>query len=100
MATSINYFVNSDQIPKNECRLPYLLWQMMIFWVVIQVWKAEAQDIAGYSGTLVVAVKTSKEHAPEKEKSDLIQEMKIMQQIGGTHPNIVTLLGICTDKGT
>ena len=72
----------------------------MIFWVVIQVWKAEAQDIAGYSGTLVVAVKTSKENAPEKEKSDLIQEMKIMQQIGGTHPNIVTLLGICTDKGT
>ena len=70
------------------------------FGVVIQVWKAEAQDIAGYSGTLVVAVKTSKENAPEKEKSDLIQEMKIMQQIGGTHPNIVTLLGICTDKGT
>jgi len=63
-----------------------------------RVWKAEAQDIAGYSGTLVVAVKTSKENAPEKEKSDLIQEMKIMQQIGGTHPNIVTLLGICTDK--
>ena len=67
---------------------------------VVQVWKAEAQEIAGYSGTLVVAVKTSKENAPEKEKSDLIQEMKIMQQIGGTHPNIVTLLGICTDKGT
>ena len=87
-------------MPKNECRLPYQLWQVMIFWVVIQVWKAEAQDIAGYSGTLVVAVKTSKENAPEKEKSDLIQEMKIMQQIGGTHPNIVTLLGICTDKGT
>ena len=49
---------------------------------------------------MLVAVKTSKENAPEKEKSDLIQEMKIMQQIGVTHPNIVTMLGVCTEKGS
>ena len=35
----------------------------------------------------------------EKEKSDLLQEIQIMQQVGATHPNIVTLLGVCTEKG-
>ena len=53
----------------------------------------------GYEGTSVlVAVKTTKEAAPEKEVSDLLQEMKIMQQVG-THPNVVTLLGVCVEKG-
>lgn len=47
---------------------------------------------------MVVAVKTTKENAPEKEKLDLLQEMKVMQTIGH-HPNVVTLLGVCTEKG-
>ena len=40
-----------------------------------------------------MAVKTLKDNAAEKEKSDLLQEIQIMQQVGATHPNIVTLLG-------
>ena len=40
-----------------------------------------------------------KDNAAEKEKSDLLQEIQIMQQVGATHPNIVTLLGVCTEKG-
>jgi serine/threonine protein kinase len=63
-----------------------------------KVWKAEAESICGYDGTVVVAVKTTKENAPEKEKLDLLQEMKVMQTIGH-HPNVVTLLGVCTEKG-
>ena len=63
------------------------------------MWKAEADSICGYEGTALVAVKTSKENAPEKEKTDLLQEIQIMQQVGATHPNIVTLLGVCTEKG-
>ena len=47
-----------------------------------------------------MAVKTLKDNAAEKEKSDLLQEIQIMQQVGATHPNIVTLLGVCTEKGT
>ena len=46
----------------------------------------------------MVAVKTTKEKAPDKEKSDLLQEMQIMQKIGH-HPNVVTLLGVTIDKG-
>ena len=46
-----------------------------------------------------MAVKTLKDNAAEKEKSDLLQEIQIMQQVGATHPNIVTLLGVCTEKG-
>ena len=46
----------------------------------------------------MVAVKTTKEKAPDKEKTDLLQEMQIMQKIGH-HPNVVTLLGVSIDKG-
>ena len=87
-----------------------------------QVWKAEAENICGYDGTVLVAVKTTKDKAPDKEKSgtnlftflftfyqlfvyiflftfsDLLQEMQIMQKIGH-HPNVVTLLGVSIDKG-
>ena len=62
------------------------------------MWKAEAENICGYDGTVLVAVKTTKEKAPDKEKSDLLQEMQIMQKMGH-HPNVVTLLGVSIDKG-
>lgn len=53
----------------------------------------------GHEGlTRLVAVKTVKEGATEKEHSELIKELEIMQQIG-SHPNIVTLLGCCTEQG-
>merc|ERR1712203_398744 len=58
---------------------------------------AEAENICGYDGTVLVAVKTTKDKAPDKEKSDLLQEMQIMQKIGH-HPNVVTLLGVSIDK--
>ncbi len=63
------------------------------------MWKAEADGLFGYeSSTLLVAVKTAKEGAPQKEVGDLLQEMRIMQQIG-PHPNVVALLGVCVEKG-
>lgn len=62
-----------------------------------KVWKAEADDICGYDGTILVAVKTVKENSSHREVEDLILEMKIMQEIG-PHPNVVTILGVCTDK--
>ena len=65
----------------------------------LQVWKAEADDISGHHGlTRLVAVKTVKEGASIREREDLLREMAIMQQLGA-HPNVVTLLGCCTDKG-
>lgn len=63
-----------------------------------QVWKAEAEDICGCQGTLLVAVKTVKDGATSKEKQELLREMKIMQQLG-PHPNVVALLGCCTEQG-
>lgn len=63
------------------------------------MWKAEAEDMTGHEGlTRLVAVKTVKEGATEKEHAELIKELEIMQQIG-SHPNIVTLLGCCTEQG-
>ena len=38
------------------------------------------------------------ESASEKEKKDLIQELGVMKMLD-PHPNVVKLLGCCTEKG-
>lgn len=53
--------------------------------------------VPGKEGISVVAVKTLKENANEKEKSDLLSELQVMKMLE-THPNVVRLLGCCTDK--
>lgn len=62
-----------------------------------QVWKTDALDIDGKSGTSVVAVKTLKENATERERLDLAQELKVMKSLE-PHPNVVRLLGCCTER--
>ncbi|CAH2070984.1 unnamed protein product, partial [Iphiclides podalirius] len=62
-----------------------------------QVWRAQATDIDGKKGEQTVAVKTLKENASEKERSDLLQELIVMKNLG-THPNVVRLIGCCTEK--
>ncbi|XP_012266397.1 tyrosine kinase receptor Cad96Ca isoform X2 [Athalia rosae] len=62
-----------------------------------QVWKCEAQDIAGKTGPIIVAVKTLKENATERERLDLAQELKVMKSLE-PHPNVVRLLGCCTER--
>ncbi|CAH0559226.1 unnamed protein product [Brassicogethes aeneus] len=63
-----------------------------------QVWKCEALDVEGNeSGSAIVAVKTLKENANEKERSDLVSELQVMKMLE-PHPNVVRLLGCCTEK--
>ncbi|XP_043212292.1 tyrosine kinase receptor Cad96Ca-like [Amphibalanus amphitrite] len=62
-----------------------------------QVWKVEALDMTGVEGVSTVAVKTLKEAAGEKERRDLLQEMEMMKLLD-PHPNVVTMLGCCTEK--
>ncbi|XP_014262217.1 tyrosine kinase receptor Cad96Ca [Cimex lectularius] len=63
-----------------------------------QVWKCEARDINGVDeGPKIVAVKTLKENAGERERSDLLSELMVMKMLE-PHPNVVRLLGCCTDK--
>ena len=38
------------------------------------------------------------ESASEKERKDLIQELGVMKMLD-PHPNVVQLLGCCTEKG-
>lgn len=54
--------------------------------------------LSGKEGTTVVAIKTLKENAGEKERKDLIQELEVMKTLE-PHPNVVRLLGCCTEKG-
>ncbi|XP_071870725.1 tyrosine kinase receptor Cad96Ca [Bombus fervidus] len=62
-----------------------------------QVWKCEALDIDGKSGATIVAVKTLKENATERERLDLAQELRVMKNLD-PHPNVVRLLGCCTER--
>ena len=43
------------------------------------MWKCEALNIDGRKGTTMVAVKTLKESASNKEKDDLLDELKLMK---------------------
>ncbi|KAJ9591736.1 hypothetical protein L9F63_001672, partial [Diploptera punctata] len=82
------------EFPRSKLRLQTVLGQGNFG----QVLKAEADDISGYEGTTrLVAVKTVKEGASNREKEDLLRELEIMQQLG-SHANVVTLLGCCTEK--
>ncbi|RWS29228.1 tyrosine kinase receptor Cad96Ca-like protein [Leptotrombidium deliense] len=57
------------------------------------VWKAKVE---GINGSATVAVKTVKPESNENEWSDLLKELNIMLQLG-EHPNVVRLLGCCTE---
>jgi Protein tyrosine and serine/threonine kinase len=46
----------------------------------------------------VVAVKTLKDNAGDKERDDLKQELHVMKMLE-PHANVVRLLGCCTEKG-
>uniref|UniRef100_A0A182JE06 Uncharacterized protein n=1 Tax=Anopheles atroparvus TaxID=41427 RepID=A0A182JE06_ANOAO len=60
-----------------------------------QVWKAEADDLAGHLGTTrIVAVKTERS---DNGHGDLKAEAEIMRKLG-SHPNVVTLLGACLEQ--
>ncbi|XP_055603843.1 mucin-4, partial [Uranotaenia lowii] len=60
-----------------------------------QVWKAEADDLAGHFGTTrIVAVKTERS---DNGHGDLKAEAEIMRKLG-SHPNVVTLLGACLEQ--
>ncbi|XP_012287979.1 uncharacterized protein LOC105703850 isoform X2 [Orussus abietinus] len=82
------------EFPRDKLRLQTVLGQGNFG----QVWKAEADDLTGHQGTTrLVAVKTVKQGASAREKEDLVRELEIMQQLGN-HPNVVTLLGCCTEE--
>ncbi|CAA9993773.1 unnamed protein product, partial [Nesidiocoris tenuis] len=81
-----------------NCFIAMNYWKFRIGF--FKVWKAEADDISGHEGlTRLVAVKMVKEGASQREKEDLLRELAIMQELAA-HPNVVTLLGCCTDKGS
>nr|CAD7575383.1 unnamed protein product [Timema californicum] len=64
---------------------------------VIPVISKTVVHVPRNEGTSVVAVKTLKENANEKERSDLVQELQVMKMLE-PHPNVVRLLGCCTEK--
>ena len=63
------------------------------------MWKCEALNIDGRKGITMVAVKTLKESASNKEREDLVAELNLMKTLlNDSHPNVVRLLGCCTSS--
>lgn len=62
-----------------------------------QVWKCEAVNIGNTGSSQVVAVKTLKQNATQKEKEDLLDELDVMKMLE-PHPNVVTLIGCCAEQ--
>lgn len=65
-----------------------------------QVWKGEVPMTSGNNSPgciQVVAVKMLKENTTEKEKKDLMDELKLMKRLD-PHPNVVRLLGCVSDR--
>lgn len=82
------------EFPRSRLRLQTVLGQGNFG----QVLRAEADDLQGHQGTTrLVAVKTVKPGASARDKADLLRELAILQSLG-EHPNVVTLLGCCTEQ--
>lgn len=90
-------FQNNDnkkwEIPRNQVR-PFSILGEGCFG---QVYKGEVENIAGMDEPAIVAIKTLKTNATEKDKRDLLNELAVMKMMD-PHPNVVRLLGCCTDK--
>ncbi len=64
------------------------------------VYKGEVEAVPGEEdqGPVIVAIKTLKNIATDQEKRDLKNELAVMKMLD-PHPNVVRLLGCCTEKG-
>lgn len=101
--TESNKYTSTLNIPIGEERLWEFPRHHLHFMGILgegcfgQVWKCEAFNIFNNNAKDIVAVKTLKENASEKERKDLITELQIMKTLD-PHPNVVTLLGSCTER--
>ncbi|UXI14608.1 GTP-binding protein [Sarcoptes scabiei] len=84
---------NEWEFPRHHLRFMHILGQGCFG----QVWKCEAFNLDHKNSTQIVAVKTLKENANEKEKKNLLEELEVMK-ILDRHPNVVTLIGCCTER--
>lgn len=68
-----------------------------------QVWRARLStnlnDLTPATSCPVVAVKTNKLASEDQDKADLLQELDVMLQLSKQHPNVINLLGCCTETG-
>lgn len=62
-----------------------------------RVLKAQALNYGGKRGYLTVAVKMLKSCATNAEFRDLYSEYQLLKDVH--HPNVIKLLGACTEKG-
>ncbi|KAG1705108.1 Proto-oncogene tyrosine-protein kinase receptor Ret [Nymphon striatum] len=62
-----------------------------------KVVKAKAYGISGSPICTIVAVKMLKNNNNEEEMKDLLSELNLLKEV--SHPNVIQLLGACTQKG-
>lgn len=86
--------VYSLEIPKNRLEMIEILGEGNFG----QVWKAKPCYVNSRNNENYVAVKTNKINSTLEDQKEILKELDIMLQLG-THPNVVRLLGCCTENG-
>ncbi|XP_035657342.1 fibroblast growth factor receptor 4-like [Branchiostoma floridae] len=83
----------SSEFPRNQLALREKLGQGEFG----NVFRAEAWNISDHQGTTIVAVKTLKAATRDAAQPAFFKELEVLEVLG-SHPNVVSFLGCCTDK--
>ncbi|XP_077984094.1 tyrosine kinase receptor Cad96Ca-like [Glandiceps talaboti] len=63
-----------------------------------EVKRADAVNIRGHPGSTEVAVKTLHANSSKEDKRNFLRELLLMKSFSTGHPNVVSLLGCCTES--
>ncbi|XP_070542073.1 ephrin receptor 1-like [Ptychodera flava] len=84
---------NAFEFPRDMVTIRNVLWSGKTHQIAV----AKAWNIGGRKGITEVAVKKAKDGSNSDQEADILRESVLMKNIP-SHPNVVQLLGVCTES--